>query len=159
MAVTLNSLARGLAADRVAAALGRLGVRQAMFDTDVFGARGLRPDGRPWLARVRHPRRPEQSVALAPVTGFLANSGDYQYFWSPDYARNHIVDPRRGVSPGDFAGVTVRAESGLMAEALSMAAFLVGRDAAPALLARFGAEGLFVGKEGAVTRTAGFILG
>ena len=152
-------LARGLAADRVAAALGRLGVRQAMFDTDVFGARGLRPDGRPWLARVRHPRRPEQSVALAPVTGFLANSGDYQYFWSPDYARNHIVDPRRGVSPGDFAGVTVRAESGLMAEALSMAAFLVGRDAAPALLARFGAEGLFVGKEGAVTCTAGFILG
>ncbi|MDE3175230.1 MAG: FAD:protein FMN transferase, partial [Pseudomonadota bacterium] len=147
------------AADRVAAALARLGVARAMFDTDVLGARGSRPDGRPWLARVRHPRQPDASVALTPVTGFLATSGDYQYFWSPDYARNHIVDPRRGVSPGDFAAVTVRADSGLMADALSTAAFLVGRDEAPALLARFGAHALFVGKDGAVGRTEGFALG
>ncbi len=159
MAVTLNSLARGLAADRVAAALGRLGVRQALFDTDVLGARGSRPDGRPWLAGVRHPRKRQESVARTPVTGFLATSGDYQYFWSPDYARNHIVDPRLGVSPGDFAGVTVQAESGLLADALSTAAFLIGRAAAPALLAHFRAEGLFVAKDGAVTRTSGFALG
>ena len=46
-----------------------------------------------------------------------------------------------------------------MADALSTAAFLVGRETAPALLARFGAEGLFVAKDGAVTRTAGFALG
>ena len=158
MAVTLNSLARGLAADRVAAALARLGVAHATFDTDVLGACGLRPDGRPWLARVRDPRRPERSVAATSVTGFLATSGDYQYFWSPDFSRHHIVDPRRGASPGDFASVTVRAESGLMADALSTAAFLVGRDKAPALLAGFGAQALFVGKDGAVSRTSGFAV-
>ena len=156
MALTLNSLSRGYAADRVAETLARLGVGCAMFDTDVLGARGLRPDGRPWLARVRHPRRAQDSVALAPVAGFLATSGDYAYYWSPDYARNHIVDPRRGVSPGDFASVTVKAGSGLMADALSTAAFLVGRQAAPALLARFGAEALFVGKDETVSRTSRF---
>ena len=156
MAVTLNSLSRGLAADRVAAALARCGIARAMFDTDVLGARGARPDGGPWLASLRHPRLAQRSVAIAPVTGFLATSGDYQYFWSPDFSRNHIVDPRRGRSPGDFASVTVKASSGLMADALSTAAFLVGAEAAPALLARFGAEALFVGKDGAVTRTPGF---
>ena len=100
-----------------------------------------------------------RSATGAPVTGFLATSGDYQYFWSPDYARNHILDPRRGVSPGDFASVTVKAETGLLADGLSTAAFLVGRAAAPALLARFGAEALFVGKDGAASRTAGFVVG
>ena len=158
MGVTLNSLARGLAADRVAQALAGLGVRAAMFDTDALGAQGRRPDGRPWLARVRHPRRPQESVATTPVADFLATSGDYQYAWSPDYERHHIVDPRRGVSPNDFASLTVRANTGLMADTLSTAAFLVGRGAAPALLRRFGAEALFVDKAGTVTRTPGFAL-
>lgn len=45
-----------------------------------------------------------------------------------------------------------------MADALSTAAFLVGRRAAPALLDRFGAEALFVGKDGAATRTPGFAV-
>jgi thiamine biosynthesis lipoprotein len=156
MGVTLNSLSRGLAADRVAAALARLGVARAFFDTDVLGALGDHPDGRPWLASIRHPRRAGDRVARTPVAGFLATSGDYQYFWTPDYERNHIVDPRRGESPRDFASVTVRAESGLMADALSTAAFLVGKDAAPALLAHFKAEALFVAKDGTITRTPGF---
>jgi thiamine biosynthesis lipoprotein len=155
MAVTLNSLSRGLAADRVAKALAELGVARAMFDTDVLGARGD-AGGRPWIARVRHPRRAQDSVARTPVDAFLATSGDYQYFWSPDYARNHIVDPRRGVSPADFASVTVKAQSGLLADALSTAAFLVGNQTAPALLARFQAEALFVDKAGELTRTPGF---
>jgi len=158
MAVTLNSLARGLAADRVAAALRACGVERAVFDTDVLGAAGRKPDGREWLARIRHPRRADDSVAVAPISEYLATSGDYQYVWSPDYVRHHIVDPRRGVSPQDFASVTVRAPTGLMADALSTAAFLVGAEAAPALLARFGADGFSVGKDGKLWRTSGFAI-
>ena len=158
MAVTLNSLARGLAADRVAAALRACGVTRALFDTDVLGAAGRRADGREWLARIRHPRRAQDSVAVTPIADFLATSGDYQYLWSPDYARHHIVDPRRGVSPGDFASVSVRAATGLLADALSTAVFLVGAEAAPALLARFAAAAFFVGKEGKLWRTSGFAI-
>ena len=127
-----------------------------MFETDVLGARGARPDGRQRLARVRHPRRPQEAVALAPVRGFLATSGDYGYYWSLDYARNHIADPRRGVWPADFASGAVKASSGLMADALSLAAFLVGRLQTPALLACFVAEDLFVGKDETLSRTSGF---
>lgn len=149
MAATLNSLSRGLAADRVAEALRRQGVTQAMFDTDVLGAIG------PWKARVRNPRA-ESSIAVARVQGFLATSGDYQYHWTPDYALNHILDPRRGDSPRDFASVTVQADTGLLADALSTAVFLSGAAAAPALLARFKAEALFVGKDGKTAWTSGF---
>ena len=156
MAATLNSLARGLAADRVCAALARLGVAHAFFDTDVLGARGARPSGAPWMARIRHPRDARRSVGLARVAGRLATSGDYAYAWSPDFARHHIVDPRRGASPTDFASVTVFAATGLIADALSTAAFLAGPGEARALLRQFGAEGLFVDKAGQVTATPGF---
>ncbi len=158
MALTLNSLARGLAADRVGAALARLGVEHAFFDTDVLGARGAKPDGAPWIARIRHPRDERRSAGCARVSGCLATSGDYAYAWSSDYTRHHIVDPRRAASPADFASVTVFARSGLIADALSTAAFLIGPDAAPALLDRFDAEALFVDKAGHVTWTRGFPL-
>lgn len=156
MALTLNSLARGLAADRVGAALARLGVAHAMFDTDVLGAQGTKPDGRPWVARIRHPRDEQRSVGYARVAGCLATSGDYAYFWTPDYSRNHIVDPRRGASPMDFSSVTIFARSGLVADALSTAAFLVGAEEAEALVRGCGAEALFVDKAGNVTPTPGF---
>ncbi|MBV8443228.1 MAG: FAD:protein FMN transferase, partial [Hyphomicrobiales bacterium] len=91
MMITLNSLARGLAADRVAAALARTGIVNAFFDTDVLGAIGKRPDGAHWRALTHNPRLPEGSFGVADVTGCLATSGDYQYFWSADYSRNHII--------------------------------------------------------------------
>ena len=156
MAITLNSLARGLAAVRVADALALTGIVNAFFDTDVLGSGGRRPDGGLWRAIIRHPRKPEANIGAAEVRGCLATSGDYQYFWSPDYARNHIIDPRRGASPGDFSSVSVVAKSGLAADALSTAAFLVGADQAPALLQKFRAEALFVDKAGVVAQTRGF---
>jgi FAD:protein FMN transferase len=158
MAITLNSLARGLAADRVAEALKRAGVVNALFDTDVLGSLGQRPDGAIWRAIVRHPRDANETVGSAILRGCLATSGDYQYYWSADYARNHIIDPRRGKSPGDFSSVSVLAESGLVADALSTAAFLVGAGQAPALVGKFGAEALFVDKAGVVTKTRGMAV-
>ena len=126
MAITLYSLARGVAADRVADALAHAGIANALFDTDVLGSLGQRPDGAPWRAIIRHPRRPEEHVGASDLHGCLANSGDYQYFRSADYARNHIIDPRHGAAQ------------------------------APSLLKRFGAEALFVDKTGIVTQTSGF---
>lgn len=53
---------------------------------------------------------------------------------------------RLGVAFGTNVSVAVEAETAEAAEA------------APALLARFGAEGLFVGKEGKLWRTSGFAI-
>ena len=154
--ITLNSLARGLAADKVAEALRRVGVTRAFFNTDVLGGAGERPGGGPWRARIRHPRYPEESVGVAALKGCLATSGDYAYAWTPDFARHHIVDARRGASPADYAAVSVLAESGLLADALSTAALLAGPGEAGRLVSRFGAQALFVDKAGGVTMTPGF---
>jgi thiamine biosynthesis lipoprotein len=156
MGITLNSLARGLAADRVGAALERMGVAHAFFDTDVLGSRGARPDGTAWRAGLRHPRRDKEILGEVAMNGCLATSGDYQYFWTPDFVRNHIIDARRGVSPAAFSSVSVIAKSGLTADALSTAAFLVDRSEAPALVRAFDAEAAFVDKAGVARATSGF---
>jgi len=156
MAITLNSLARGYAADRVALAIAAEGVVNAFLDIDELESLGVRPDGAAWRAMVQHPRDPRGNVGAASVKGCLATSGDYRYFWSPDYSRNHIIHPRSGASPSDFASVSALAGEGLLADALSTAVFLVGAANAPALLRRFGAEALFVAKDGRVSATARF---
>ena len=158
MQITLNSLARGLAEDKVAIALARAGVTRAFFNTDVLGGAGERPGGGPWRASLRHPRDAGASLGIADLRGCLATSGDYAYAWSPDYSRHHILDARLGASPPDFAGVSVLAGSGLLADALSTAAFLAGRAGGEALVRRFGAEAVFVDKAGATTKTPGFPL-
>ncbi len=115
MGMTLNGVAQGYAADRVAAVLRARGVTSAFFDTGEIEALGLRPDRSAWTAAIQHPRHADKSVALANVTGALATSGDYEYFWSPDFERNHILDPRTGVSPKGFASASVLAPTGLAA--------------------------------------------
>ena len=155
MGITLNSLARGLAADRVSAVLQAHGITSAFLDTDVLQGIGQPEHGGVWRAAIRDPRT-TGTVATSAVSGFLATSGDYQYFWSPDFKRNHILDPRSGTSPQDFSSVSVLASSGLLADALSTAAFLVGQNKAPDLLAAFGAEAFFVAKDGRTSATAHF---
>ena len=156
MGVTLNGLAQGYAADRVARALAGAGVTQAFIDTGELAAQGVRPDGAPWRAALQHPRDKAARLGLADVAGALATSGDYQYFWSADFARNHIIDPRAGASPTELASVRVLAGTGLLADALSTAVFVTGAARGRKLLERYGAEALFVDKTGALTMTAGF---
>jgi thiamine biosynthesis lipoprotein len=50
--------------------------------------------------------------------------------------RGHILDPRTGLPVERAGSVTVVAPTGLEADALSTALFVLGPDAAPALLAR-----------------------
>ena len=78
MAVTLNGIAQGFAADRVRAALQARGVRHALVNTGEFGSLGRKADGTPWTVGIQHPRQADAYVALASLEErFLSTSGDY----------------------------------------------------------------------------------
>ena len=124
MAVTLNSINQGYAADVVMAELATHGVEHAFVDTGEFGARGRHPDGRDWRLGVVAPRDIAQlAFTLDPFRRFAATSGDYMTFFSPDYRDHHIFDPRIGTSPSVWSSITVEASSGLEADGLSTALF------------------------------------
>lgn len=128
-ALTLNALIQGYAADRVMAALRARGIADAFVDTGEFGASGAHPDGTPWRLGLADARDPAALAAvIAPFTGFAATSGDYNMSFSDDRADHHIFDPATGHSPRFFSSVTVTAPSGLLADGLSTACMVLGRE-------------------------------
>ncbi len=136
MAVTLNSVNQGYAADVVMAELARHGIEHAFVDTGEFGARGHHPEGRDWRLGVVAPRDTASlAFTLDPFRRFAATSGDYMTFFSPDFRDHHIFDPRTGTSPPDWSSITVEAASGLEADGLSTALFTLGAEEGRRLLA------------------------
>ena len=128
-ALTLNALIQGYAADQVMAALQARGIADAFVDTGEFGALGAHPDGTPWRLGVADARDPTRLAdVIVPFTGFAATSGDYNMRFSDDRADHHIFDPLTGRSPRELASVTVTASTGLVADGLSTAVMVLGRD-------------------------------
>lgn len=156
MAITLNSLTHGYAADCVARVLAERGVQQAFVDTGEMETLGHGAGGGPWRAGIQHPRQRDRLLGHLPFRGCIATAGDYQYYWSEDYSRNHILDPLSGASPASFASVSVIARSAVLADALSTAVCVVGPDKAVDLLRRFEAEAYALTKEGSIWSTPGF---
>jgi thiamine biosynthesis lipoprotein len=158
MGVTLNGIAQGFAADRVLDVLRRHGIENALVDTGELGAVGSKENGAPWTVGIQDPRRADAFVSIAPLDGrCLATSGDYATTFSADFSCHHIFDPATGRSPQAFRSVSVVASSGLDADALSTAAFVLGLPDGLRLIDEWpGADALFVLKDGSVQATARF---
>ena len=74
-----------------------------------------------------------------------------------DRRHHHIVDPHTGVSPTEFSSVSVAASSGMEADALTKALFVLGLPRSLALIAATpGADALFILKDGRTLATAHF---
>jgi thiamine biosynthesis lipoprotein len=158
MAVTLNGIAQGFAADRVRAALQARGVRHALVNTGEFGSLGRKADGTPWTVGIQHPRQADAYVALASLEErFLSTSGDYATSFSDDFRHNHIFDPRTGLSPTEFSSVTILARTGMEADALTKVLFVRGLEKGLELVRSApGADALCVFKDGRMIQTDGF---
>jgi thiamine biosynthesis lipoprotein len=152
MAITLNGVAQGYAADLAMAALRERGIRDALLDTGEFGAEGERRPRQPWTVGIQHPRVRDAVVATVAMDGrFLATSGDYATAFSDDLADHHIFDPRTGRSPGGLSSVAVAAASGMEADGLTKPMMVLDLRRAQALLSRFaGAGAIWMDKRGEV---------
>jgi thiamine biosynthesis lipoprotein len=156
--ITLNGIAQGFAADVAMAALRRAGVTHALIDTGEMGTIDGKPDGSAWKVGIQHPRQPGAFVSLANLQGrCLATSGDYETWFSADFVNNHLFDPHTGHSPSELASVSIAAPTGLAADALSTAVFVLGVERGMTLVRSIpGTDALFVTKDGSITTTEGF---
>ena len=158
MAITLNGIAQGYAADRVRSVLQSHGVTNALVDVGEVAPVGRKSRTQPWTAGIQHPREPDAYVSLARLDGrCLATSGDYATTFSADRRNNHIFDPATGCSPPEFSSVSVVAATSTAADALSTAVFVLGLEKGAELVrGTRGADALFVRKDGSVVATDGF---
>jgi thiamine biosynthesis lipoprotein len=157
MAVTLNGVAQGYAADRALLAVRRHGVEHALIDAGEFDTLGRKQQDKPWVLGVQDPRDREGLVARLAMDGrALATSGDYETFFTPDFLNHHIFDPATGYSPTELASASVLAPNALQADGLSTAFMVLGAERALALAATLpGVDALLIGKNGQRWQTPG----
>lgn len=159
MELDLGAVGKGCAADRAESLLRELGVECAKLE---LGGNihliGTKPDGTPWRVAVRDPFGEGYMGVLETDGGAVVTSGGYErYFTQDGMTYWHIIDPKTGRPAGNgLVSVTVTAQSGVLADALSTALFVMGREEAEDFWrARQDFEFILIGEDGSVTVTPG----
>ncbi|HQD40299.1 MAG TPA: FAD:protein FMN transferase, partial [Bacillota bacterium] len=146
--------AKGYAVDRALEVLKGQGIERALVNAGgQIGILGEAPRGL-WRVGVKDPREAGLLTVLEVKEGAVSTSGDYQRFFISGGRRyHHLVDPTTGYPAWDCQSATVVAETGLLADLLSTACFIMGPEMGMALVERYGAEALVVDKDGRVHAT------
>lgn len=121
MALTLNGIAQGYIADRVAALLEAEGLGNVLIDTGEFRALGGHPQGGAWPVKLA------QGGTVALRGRALATSAPLGTTFDQAGRIGHILDPRSGRPvAGVWQAVSVSAPTAALADALSTAICLTG---------------------------------
>jgi len=131
----LGAAAKGYAGDRVIELFREQGVVSGIITLGGnVQALGSRPDGTPWRVGIRAPDTEQYACAgLVQVTGkAVVTSGGYERYFEQDGKRYcHILDPATGYPANSgLASVTIVSQSGTLADCLSTALYVMGRDRA-----------------------------
>jgi thiamine biosynthesis lipoprotein len=149
MAITLNGIAQGYAADKVRARLQAMGVQHALVDAGEYAALGQNAHGGDWTLGVASPRGAHELLTGVAMQGrCVATSADDQCTFSADFENHHIFDPRTGYSPKALSCVSVMASTAVQADAITKVIFMAGFDQALPLAKAWGVEVLVVDKTG-----------
>ncbi|MBI4715735.1 MAG: FAD:protein FMN transferase [Nitrospirae bacterium] len=144
----LGGIGKGYAVDRAAEVLMAHGVRKGWVSCGSSGfALDPPPGGDGWRVGIRDPGRPDRVARVITIRNrAFATSGTYEQVRGWNGRRfTHVHDPRTGYPITGTAGVTVTAPTAMMADAISTAALVLGREAGSRFLAeRKGVEGCFV---------------
>ena len=129
----LGSVGKGYAADLLAAQLRAAGVESALLNLGGnVQAVGAKPNGEDWRVAIRDPGGEAYAATVAVRDRAVVTSGGYERCFERDGVRyHHILDPKTGApARSGLTSVTVICESGLLADALSTALFVMGPEAA-----------------------------
>ncbi|WMJ90299.1 FAD:protein FMN transferase [Anaerocolumna sp. MB42-C2] len=159
--INLGGIGKGFASDKFLEIFRNYGIKSAL--TNLGGnvaALGSKPDGSPWSIGIQHPRLTDSLLGVVAVTDkSVVTSGDYQRYFidRTGKRRHHILDPTTGYpSESELISVTVVADNGTTADALSTIIFITGINTGLNILKGFpGTEAIFVDKDLTVYITAG----
>jgi thiamine biosynthesis lipoprotein len=149
--IDVGGIAKGFAVDRAVDCLRDHGVPRGVVnaggDLGAFG-----PD--PHVILIRDPRDPRFVLCRVELRNeaLASSGGSFDPFQSSDAGVTAVIDPRTRTAARGVQGATVRAPSGVLADALTKIVMVLGEPAA-CLLAKYGANALFVSAQGAIQVT------
>lgn len=120
---------------------------------------GEKPDGSSFRIGIVNPFQPSEYLGTLELKGewCVSTSGNYERYVEKDGKRyHHIINPDTGYpAESGLCSVTVLSGSGFLSDALSTACFVLGSERGKALAESYGAEAVFVEKDGRISMTAG----
>lgn len=164
MSVDLGGIAKGYTSSRVMEVFRDYGVASGMVS---LGGNvqlcGTKPDGSLWRVGIENP---DESVVKSDMVGVLSlrdkaviTSGGYErYFEEDGVCYHHILDPKSGYpAQNGLISVTIVSEDGTLADALSTALFVMGKEAALELWRSHADsfDAVLVEEDGTITVTTG----
>jgi thiamine biosynthesis lipoprotein len=160
MSLDVGSVAKGFALDKASAFAREAGFQSFLLNMggDVVAADP--PPGREfWNIGVEEPTLTGGIVdAIQTSNTAVLVSGDYRrYFVVEDISYSHIIDPATLMPAQNFSAVTVIHPSATYAEILSTAVFIMDIDSGMQLLSQFGAEAIWIFRNGEIFTTPGYL--
>ncbi len=155
MGIDLGGIAKGFMADRAVQMLKRSGIRRGIVnaggDLKVFNSVGESP----FQIGIRDPLAPHRNIGILSLdNGAVVTSGCYRtgaderFFAIGNQRFCHILDPRTGWPPKGLLSATIVAEEASLADALSTAVMVLGKDDGLELIGMHpGVEGILMWEE------------
>ena len=161
MSLDLGAVGKGIALDGLSEKLQankKVGGAVISVGGSVL-AYGEKPDGSSFRIGIVNPFQPSEYLGTLELKGewCVSTSGDYERYVEKDGKRyHHIINPDTGYpAESGLCSVTVLSGSGFLSDALSTACFVLGSERGKALAESYGAEAVFVEKDGRISMTAG----
>ena len=161
MMIDLGGIAKGYIADQIRNYLEKCGVKSAILS---FGgnvvAIGTKPDGSQWTIGIQDIDKGTGTSMLKTWSsgGSVVTSGIYERGFDLDGVRyHHLLSPETGWPvQNELASVTIFSESSMEGDALSTAAFVLGKEAGLSMTESLeGVEAIFISRDRTVTCTSG----
>ena len=150
--IDLGGIAKGFAVDRAIDVLTEAGIPGGLVnaggDLASFGSDGHR-------VHLRDPRDPRRTLGAVTVknAGLATTGGRFDPFLGIRARRSAVIDPRGVAAAPPVVGVTVRAPSCTMADALTKVV-MIGGESSLAVLDHYGASAICCLPGGALTMTS-----
>lgn len=148
--IDLGAVGKGIACDDAFVVLENSKVSSAVISVGgTVLTYGENPDGDYWTVGIRSPEKDDSSVFMKlkiDGTSFVSTSGSYEkYFEKDGKIYHHILSTKTGYPvENGLISVTIIADSGLVADALSTACFALGIEKSYSLLEKYNADAVFV---------------
>ncbi len=132
MQIDLGGIAKGYASERVIEILRQQGIRHAVIN---LGGNVCtladKPDGSAWKIAIKDPEDPSGHLGVLEIRDqAVITSGSYErYFEKGGHSYHHIIDPATGCpAESGLISVTVISDDATLADGLSTALFIMGRE-------------------------------